>query len=1388
MDSKTRETSPGNRRRFKTLLEVAAGGLLALAVFVHPGESEARLNPFYIVQGQSYGEVAPRILFVLDNSGSMAFDETYIPGATFPDTKCWWTYCENSNGGLLQSRVNAARDVITTIFEGNKDRAEFALMTFGTATPPTTSVEVPMPCHDNDSDEDVRFTWIETSNQPYSSVWKAVRNTFNGQGIWTLCGDNRPFPYLRHDNLGAFSLPNNSAAELPDTPLYSQYSDKSGFESNVNYGRKVQWFPRFVGRRANLDCGDVNQDAIAMGTYGDWGNTNSEKSSDVCGHDFYYWPYVDGNPGYSYYSGKSADNMTHQECDDDGNCVVKTNNIHRIGVTRRNQLVGATLYAPFYSEAVIDDLGVAPADKGPLTLADAELMFEGITDKQFAGGADVTGGTPLAVAAGVVEWMVTLDGDGKVTGPKPVLANSNAPFSHSTIASYLSFMALAEDQVCRPVTMIIITDGQPDPWWKQGGSKLYKRLRSIRKILGVKSYVVAFSDGVVADPLKRQRVHEIACSAAGGESDASPCTGANDYGWETCRDPENPVDGCAWLASNHEELSAALVEIVDNAVEFDVPGGTPTVANDFQLADPDDPESEMVAVQTALSSWTEVPAWRGHLVRGGCTDEDPDNPGQLADYCLNAGLVPLETEESESFGPCALGRTWDAGACLELTPWADRRLYTHGFANEKIRIASGGAATPEFESLVLTLNGQGKIDPPLTLGDESDEIQAMVEFIHGADLPADWKLPGLSNSAPVLIRRVPKQNSSFLPSVGIRDPHCAGRRNVSNDNVPTSLQSFASSAWGTVAGGGFGEHYDYAEAALVGDDFGILHAFHYDSGNELFGFMPMALINNARILSVNGPASFGQPTALAEHIFGVASTVNAGWVYDEDAGQWRHLAVFGLGPGGSELITIDVSHMGRLQDDDPFDVLWTSSTTSIATQYADTLGETWSRPALTYAVPNDQMGVPPKGYLVFGSGYRNGSGDARRGRVLWAVDAITGESVTQRAYLAPPDPDTIYDEIDDLTAVNDIAVGSHCLSRYWGEMQEAYVADPAGRLYRWDLAAETSNVDAFPHTGDSGGTWPVDGDGFALATEGFRFPACQGTDEYSCTVGTLGAAGVKGDVFTFSPAIVANDRIDTIDDPGDVPDLTERDQFLIALVSGNPNDTVVDGGDDDNDFHSSIYLIADDHRLDSAGGFDIPANGVATAPGSHAHFMRLPLNQIERTRTIIFPGGDEEVETRNFSKQARPIRAPMIRVTGLAEGTVQSGAEVYYVTFTIYEPAEQLCDGRWYDTDKGSWILDPGATYELTFRLVLGDGEAFDFTTGYSLPNDYGDGFGTGGGLTAPVVEQVGCDGENCGAVLRAPSSSPCDPNADAPPVGAMTSVQTGAAELEGFSPLEIQL
>ena len=228
----------------------------------------------------------------------------------------------------------------------------------------------------------------------------------------------------------------------------------------------------------------------------------------------------------------------------------------------------------------------------------------------------------------------------------------------------------------------------------------------------------------------------------------------------------------------------------------------------------------------------------------------------------------------------------------------------------------------------------------------------------------------------------------------------------------------------------------------------------------------------------------------------------------------------------------------------------------------------------------------------------------------------------------------------------------------------------------------------------------------------FRFTACQGTGT-TCTI----SSSNRGDVFTFPPAVVSKDRIDDINEAGQQLSDKRKDQLLIALNSGSTNDDAIDGGVATNDFHSSLYLMVDNHQdpTPKGEGLIIPGIGNTTLPGTHATFMRLPLSEIERTREWTYPDGSQDSNTRNFNKKARPIGAPRIDVTAATQnGNI---IEVYYVTYVIYEPGDQTCDPRWYDEDEDEWVFDYGSTYEVTFRIDAEEGEDFNFLSGTGALN-----------------------------------------------------------------------
>jgi hypothetical protein len=1128
---------------------------------------------------------------------------------------------------------------------------------------------------------------------------------------------------------------------------------------------------------------------------GDWGTTANTKKTNICGRDFYYWPYVDGFPGYSYLWARGPYKSVETECYDDDTCYTPANSAaaddwYQPGVARRGTYA-ASLWSPFYLESVIADNAIPADEKGPLDPDDARATIDGLVSDMYAGGIDASGGTPWKSGVGNVDFYVNIGPNQEIIPDPATFYNTNAAFQHYSVASYLTFLQSRGDaDLCKPTAVVYITDGQPEPWDEQGGSDLYSRLSKIRRKLGVKSYIAGFSQGFENNQVAWDRLQGMACAAAGSTNYNAPCSFNNvAYGWDTCADKTNPDEGCAWMADNSDELASQLVQIIAGIIRNDVPGGPGMATAEFIPSNnPNDPAE---ALQTVLGTHTDTAGFKGHVTRQACNTEDPNTPGQLASWCANVATTPLETDEEESFGPCPLSRVWDAGECLKLTDWTDRRIYSHDANKQLFRIAdANGNATAQFKNLVISLNSQGKISPPLSanVNTQAAEIQAMVEFLHGKNMPDDWKLAGVPYTSPIVVRRIPKANESFQPSVGIKDPHCAGRRKAAGDEVPETLKTFANNSWNITQGAGLGKHYEYTEAVLTGSDMGMIHAFHYDSGNELFALLPMAMISHARKLSMNGVSNFGQSPNIDEHVYGIAATANVAWVFDHDKQIWRHLAVMGLGAGGREVLAFDVSHMGRLAQDNPIDLLWVTSLTDIADEYDDSLGQTWSRPSLSYMVPGDDIANEPYAYLVFGSGYREGQGAAHRGRSVWLVDAITGgEFYNDTAFFQAPPDQRYYDTADDFATINDAAIATHCLSGFWAEMQEAYIADPAGRLFRWDIAPDTNNPWVFPQTATSGGKWAAGGNGLAIGEELFRFPACQGTDEFNCTVAAVAQNGNRGDLFVFSPAIAAKNKLDPPNADGSVLSLTDRDQFLVALISGSPNDDKTDGGDPNNDFHSSLYLMADDHRSpNQEAGLTIPGIGDKTAPGTNATFMRMALSDITRTRTIEYPDGTTEEETREFSKAARPLRSPLVRITGAfaQDGVTELPIEVFYITYTIYEPGEQTCDPRWYDKDKEEWVFDYGATYELTFRLVAEDGNPFNFLNNYALPGN-SDGFGTNGKLTGPVIEQIG----DRGMAQRAPMTNPCDPNTggQSSPTGP-TAVQVGWSELEGFSPLEIDM
>ena len=1309
-------------------------GLTTLLCLVVSSDSHARLNPYNVTRTSAATTVAPRILFVVDTSGSMGERARSSGG------NCTWYNCEGAAGTTDGSRIAAARQVINSLVETHRDTAKFSLMTFDQRTAHTS---LPGKCDGH------RFDWATDYRLYFTGSWWDLFRLPSQEGFWKLCQGtrSRPYPYLRWDELGyGVSMSNSQTGDLPASPIVAT----ADLSNSTNADRRVQWFPSFMGVRFQPNDTTDPDRSITYSSIGDYGTSSTDKDANVWGNDFYYWPYVDGFPGYGAHRVRYLTGYSHD----------------RAGVASEGSVSMGHLWAPFYLD--LSGTTVPTDDYGPGSLTEAADTVSYLTSPLIEGGIDIDGNTPWRSVIGTVPASPT---------------NSNAQFSHTSVASYAKFVKDADTpDACAPIAVILLSDGLPSPS-SEGGSGLYARLAALRNDLDIPTYVVGmFESG--------SQIHNMACAAAGacdGTTCSSPCDDTPADGWDTCETPGSS-SSCGYTTDSTEELSDALGTIVSSIVALDVETGTGATVNEFTAG-----VQNNETTQTRLRAFTEVPAWRGHVVRAYCDDEDES--GDLESYCVPPDPEFSVLDVEPTFGPCPQSRTWDAGECLAMTTWNERRVYTHDSSNTLIPILEEGTSEASA-AFVAELTTQGL----LTSSDIQAEANELAAFLLGRDAPGGWKLPGLGNSAPVVVRRVPRYDANSIPEVEIRDPHCGGRvYDISNTGaLPESLYDFSREAWDPQNQLTSPEsHYEYQEAVLVGDDIGVLHAFGMDHGNELWGFVPRFALTGIVEQAAIGAPTMGQPSDLDEHIFGVSGTVNQGFVHDDGPDdiddtaddRWIHLGVFGMGGGGAEYAALDLSHMSPSSASGPFEILWTSEDSGLKRAYDAYNGETWARPALSFHVAKESIASPPDAFLVMGSGYTvDNPVPVGQGRTLVRADALTGE--IQETAVLPAVTHRVYES--NFGALVDPAVGSHCLSRFWAEAQETYIADPAGRLFRWDLGRDTA------HAADSGGTWGDGGTAAVVDSDAPFFPVCLGAGD-TCSI----SVGSPGEPFTYAPSVSGRDRLDNVTGTTIPP----KDEFLVALVGGSTKDGEINGITTGLTYHSSVYILVDDHSEGDAGdGFEIPTgaplstsaagagsdlSGVATSK-----YFRAALSSITRTRRVTpYTGATEIVETRTFSRQARPVRAPRIVTTGVLDdssGTAQviEGIEVIYIEFIIYEPPTEACDSSFYDAANDTWHIDRGSSYLVRFRLTADASAGFDLTTGSeSKAVDFGDSFARG--LVLESVEQLGLDSEDGGntgpiaSVSRA--NKPCtddEAGANGIPDGAF-SIPLRTSKLSGFTPLE---
>jgi hypothetical protein len=309
------------------------------------------------------------------------------------------------------------------------------------------------------------------------------------------------------------------------------------------------------------------------------------------------------------------------------------------------------------------------------------------------------------------------------------------------------------------------------------------------------------------------------------------------------------------------------------------------------------------------------PSWEGHLR----AIDTMKNPGDVGYVRWDAGNVLSN--------PTATGY---------ITP-AQRKIYTWDPANVAgglIEVRSD-AGTRDALALIAGL-------PTTTF------TRNVLDFVRGndgslTDTPRRWLFGASINSTPAVIGRPEIYNGNFA---------------------------------GTHAG--YEIKYRYRNpVAWVGADDGMLHAFDFNTGQELLALLPPELLarqvtfytNYRTLLNPSGghKTQTGQNPDINQHIWGVAQSFRYADVYDTGNGAWKTIGYLTLGPAGRSVTAIDVTHpsVGDSEYDaaKPVQILWQKSNTDLPG-----LGPTWSVPA----VAATQV-LPEKFLMLMGAGFNAAS-------------------------------------------------------------------------------------------------------------------------------------------------------------------------------------------------------------------------------------------------------------------------------------------------------------------------------------------------------------------------------------------------------------------------------
>jgi len=549
---------------------------------------------------------------------------------------------------------------------------------------------------------------------------------------------------------------------------------------------------------------------------------------------------------------------------------------------------------------------------------------------------------------------------------------------------------------CQPNHIILLTDGDPteDP----------EAVAATKALTGGTCVVQEDDRGTCGIELAEHLNDvDLFTNQKTGNSDQTITTHAIGFNFSTpwLRDVANKGGGGYFTASTANDLTAAISTIVSNVERIDstfvAPGAT--IDQFSRLSHRED-------VYMSLFKPNLTPSWIGNVKKYNLKGSPP----KLLDMNANEAVDPdtgTFVEGAKSFwSATADGNNIELGGAASRLDPQDRRLYTK-------------APDVTDNSLTATVN-RIAYDNDLITNEhlnvvDDTERESIISWLHGVDVKdEDGDLDTADNRYHM---GDPLHSRPVIVTYG-----------KTADDEPDSV-------------------------VFIGTNEGFIHAISSVTGDELYAYMPIELVQQLRQLYDNVPLAdhtdrpYGMDGNLTLNVTdqnqnGVLETGDSAILY---AGMRR---------GGRNYYALDVSEKNNPK------FKW--QITGGSGNFKE-LGETWSKPINSTI----RVGDETKSVLIFGGGYDSKQDDHSIrtedsvGRAIYIVDADNPETIIWSGSGNPSvstDSNAATEQFDNMrySFPSDIQVVNNTQD---GTVSQMYVGDTGGQIWRFDVNNGATGAD-----------------------------------------------------------------------------------------------------------------------------------------------------------------------------------------------------------------------------------------------------------------------------------------------------------------------------------------